>query len=78
MDTMRTIERKLRHLEQFSGANLRSDVLSIDGELHYVVYSYRTLIAMYGPIGSGAVIDTKYSPTTTRHQNLIRRAWGLA
>ena len=77
MDNMRTIERKLRHLEQFSGANLRSDVLTIDDQPHYVVYSYRTLIAMHGPNGFGFVIDTKYSPTTTRHQNLIRKAWGL-
>lgn len=77
MDTMKTIERKLRHLEQFRGANLWSDVMTIDGQLHYVVYSYRTLIAMYFD-GQGAVIDTKYSPTTTRHQKLIREAWGLA
>lgn len=77
MDTMNTIERKLRHLEQFKSANLRSDAEVIDGQLYYTVYSYRTLIAMFGN-DRGAVVSKKYSRTTTTHQNLIKKAWSLA
>jgi hypothetical protein len=76
MDNYRTIDRKLRFLEQFKGNSMWSDVMMIDGKLHYVVYSYQTLIAMYYD-GKGAVIDTKYSTTTSRHQNVIRKAWGI-
>jgi hypothetical protein len=40
----------------------------------YRVYSYRTAIAVYRE-GEGWVLNsTKYSHTTTRHQNLVRQA----
>ena len=77
MDNYRTIERKLRNLEQFKGNSLRSEIELYDGKPQYVIYSYRTIIAMHRE-GRGAVVDTKYSTTTSRHQNLIRRAWGIA
>lgn len=77
MDTMTTIERKLRHLEQFRGANLRSECEVIDGQLYYTVYSYRTLIAMFTN-DRGAVLNKYYSRTTTKHQKLIATAWRLA
>jgi hypothetical protein len=76
MDNYRTIEHKLRNLEQFKGNSMRSEIEIFDGIPHYTVYSYRTLIAMHRD-GIGAVIDTKYSTTTSRHQNLIRKAWGV-
>jgi hypothetical protein len=76
MDNYRTIERKLRNLEQFKGNSLRSEIEFYDGKPQYVIYSYRTIIAMHRD-GIGAVIEKKYSTTTSRHQNLIRRAWGL-
>jgi hypothetical protein len=76
MDNYKTIERKLRNLEQFKGNSLKSEIEFYDGKPHYTVYSYRTLIAMHRD-GIGAVIEKKYSTTTSRHQNLIRKAWGL-
>lgn len=43
----------------------------------YVVYSYNTVIAVAHPTSDGLVLDLnhhRYSPTTSRHQGLVR-AW---
>lgn len=43
----------------------------------YCVYSYQTLIASYD-VASGEIFynPRKYSNTTSRLQNIIKRAWG--
>lgn len=44
---------------------------------NYVVYSYSTLIAGIMPNGTKHLNETKYSVTTSRLQNIIRKAWGI-
>lgn len=75
MDNYKTIETKLRNRESFRGNSLTATSY---GRL-YQVASYDTLIATYD-IETHAVWlnETKYSVTTSRHQNLIKRAWGIA
>ena len=73
MDNYKTIETKLANREAFRGNSLHAFYL---GEV-YKVYSYYTLIAEIGNMGNKLVNSQKYSVTTSRHQNLIRRAWGL-
>lgn len=44
----------------------------------YAVYSYSTLIATFIKDGEIMWINpTKYSMTTSRLQNIIRKAWGF-
>lgn len=79
MDNYKVIEQKLRNLIPFRGnsmsAYLNDDLQRLD------VYSYGTLIATaYRNAGDTAITyfnQGKYSVTTSRHQNLIRKAWGL-
>ena len=79
MDNYKTIERKLANREPFTGNSMSA---SLDYGI-YSVWSYSTLIADYklGKLDDGEPRITfnphKYSVTTSRHQNLIRRAWGL-
>jgi len=72
MDSYKVIETKLTNLEPFNGNSLRA---YWDGDVYKVV-SYSTLIAEVGNMGNRLISDYKYSVTTSRHQNLIRRAWG--
>jgi len=74
MDNYKTIESKLRKQESFRGNSMTA---SSFGEL-YQVDSYNTLIASYNvKTGEVWLNPTKYSVTTSRHQNLIRKAWGI-
>jgi hypothetical protein len=60
------------HLDTDNTYRLRHD-LQTYGTL-YVVYSYQTPIA-WAPAGVGLhVPDARYSPTTTKHQNICRKA----
>lgn len=44
----------------------------------YKVFSYSTLIAQYDYMTDELeVSDTKYSTTTSRLQNIIRKSWGI-
>ena len=46
----------------------------------YKVYSYSTQIAQAWPSNDGmrvAMNEEKFSTTTSRHQNLIKRIWGV-
>lgn len=74
MDNYRTIEQKLRTLTPFKGNSMHA---SIDVEGSYRVFSYSTLIAIHYGQGLSWTQDKKYSTTTSRHQNLIRKAWGI-
>jgi hypothetical protein len=73
-DNYKTIERKLRNLEGFKGNSLEG----FWDDRGYNIVSYRTLIATFTPNDKVAWVNpTKYSVTTSRHQNLIRKAWSL-
>jgi hypothetical protein len=45
-----------------------------DDDPEYVVFSYATPIAWYGPKNGWTIPDVKYSVTTTRHQSIVRMA----
>lgn len=75
MDNYRTIETKLENRQPFSGNSLNGFWDAQTG--YYVVYSYNTLIASLELGGKRWVNPSKYSTTTSRHQNLIKRAWGV-
>jgi len=79
MDTYKEIETKLHNLEPFRGNSLHA-IKNLDSNT-LEVYSYSTLIATaHAPSSAKRVYwlaQSKYSVTTSRHQNLIRRAWGL-
>lgn len=69
----RQIETAIRERREFTGnsayATLQAGV--------YCVYSYQTLIASC-EVDSGEVFynPRKYSNTTSRLQNIVKRAWG--
>jgi hypothetical protein len=48
-----------------------------DDGYFYRVYSYRTLIAEMRGGGNVWVSDVRYSKTTSRIQNIVRREWGV-
>ena len=73
MQNYKEIETRLTNRQPFTGNSLRG---FWDGDT-YKVFSYSTLIATLGPDSPRWVDPTKYSNTTTRQQNLIKRAWGL-
>ena len=73
MDNYRTIETKLENRQNFTGNSLRG---FWDGDT-YKVWSYNTLIATLQAGGDRWVNPAKYSNTTSRQQNLIKRAWGV-
>jgi hypothetical protein len=47
---------------------------SMRENIDYVVYSYATPIAWHTFGGQWFIPDAKYSVTTSRHQNIVRRA----
>jgi hypothetical protein len=78
VDNYKTIETKLANRQPFTGNSLRGYWIPLEGEQTYCVYSYNTLIATIKDGGGPRwVSTTKYSNTTTRQQNLIKRAWGI-
>jgi hypothetical protein len=82
MDNYKTIEQKLANREPFRGNSLTAIANETWGSFEYRVYSYNTLIATKTWDGSEGEWFTyldpnRYSVTTSRHQNLIRKAWGV-
>jgi hypothetical protein len=71
MDNYKTIEHKLNTLTPFKGNSMSGDWY----DNRFIVYSYRTPIG-YSTLTGFAIEDRKYSVTTSRHQNLLRRVWG--
>ena len=47
------------------------------GVIDYTVYSYATPIAWHTPDG-WTVLGSRFSPTTSRHQSVVRRAMMMA
>ena len=77
MDSYEQIETKLRNLEPFRGNSMMG---LLDEWGSYKVYSYSTQIAQAWPSNDGmrvAMNEEKFSTTTSRHQNLIKRIWGV-
>jgi hypothetical protein len=78
MDNYKVIEQKLSNLESFRGNTLNGYWGETDGNGFYYAVSYNTLIATYDPYTKKAWVNpNKYSVTTSKHQNIIRRAWGI-
>lgn len=90
MDNYNTIKTRLENRQEFKGNSLTGIIKNSEYAKGYFVYSYSTLIAVfnYEPIdGDGVAMPwervqrwvnpDKFSTTTSRHQNLIKRAWGL-
>jgi hypothetical protein len=76
MDSYKTITTKLQGKEKFTGNSLTAYWCAFTGL--YTVKSYSTTIATYNTeTGLLWVSPDKFSQTTTRQQNLIKRAWGL-
>lgn len=70
------VERAIANREKFEGNSCRG--YYDNGE--YVVLSYSTRIAVVAGAERGGEVwlnPNKYSVTTSRLQNIIRRAWGL-
>jgi len=72
-DSYRTIAVKLANREPFKGNSLTAYWW---GDTYRVV-SYSTLIASRYILGDTWISPDKYSVTTSRHQNLIKKAWGI-
>lgn len=76
MDNYAIIDLRLRRNYTFRGSSSWS-IITEDNT--YEVYSYNTLIATKQlDTGESWVSDEKYSNTTSRLQNLIRKNWELA
>jgi hypothetical protein len=75
MESYPIIELRLKHGQSFRGNSLWSRITESNT---YEVYSYNTLVATKQlNTGESWVSPDKYSNTTSRGQNLIKRAWGL-
>lgn len=74
MDNYSDIAHKLANYQPIRGNSLTA---YWDNAGNYQVLSYQTLIATSRRDGVNWLDARKYSVTTSRHQNLIRNAWGL-
>ena len=75
MDNYTIIDLRLRHNKTFRGNSTWSRV---NENNTYEVYSYNTLIATRElETGESWVSSERYSNTTSRIQNLIRKNWEL-
>lgn len=74
MANYQDIEKALEELRPFKGNSLNAVATSDGG---YLVFSYSTPIASVAKDGARQLDATKYSKTTSHHQNIIKRAWGL-
>ena len=74
MDNYKQVLEKLENRTSFQGNSMRASTGALG---RYEVYSYNTLIACWsqGPLGFPWIDTKKYSVTTSRHQNLVRKAW---
>jgi hypothetical protein len=74
LDSYKSIETKLANRQPFTGNSLKG---YWEGNTYRVI-SYNTLIATLEEGGGPRwVSPVKYSQTTSRQQNLIKRAWGI-
>ncbi len=71
-DNYKTIEAKLATLTPFNGYSMRG--YWDDSRHRFLVFSYNTVIG-YSTLSGFGISDEKYSNTTSRHQNLLRKVW---
>lgn len=76
--TLAEAEQHLRNLEPFHTGTL-SALWSDFDDTSYCVYSYGVLIAEGGYSFTGFIHDGAYdySKTTSKHANLVKKAWGI-
>ena len=76
MDNYKTIETKLANRENFRGNSMWAHWLD---STQYAVFSYASQIAVVDLATgrTGLVECARSSTTTSRHKNLVKRAWGL-
>lgn len=67
--TYADMDNKLVNKEIFEG----NSVTAVMRGKYYVVYSYATVIAVITPSDKVVINVTKYSPTTSKMQNKLRR-----
>ena len=77
MDNYKAIETKLANREPFTGNSLKAYWVSMDGGHEYQVISYDTVIARSKSLDNAWVNPERYSVTTSKAQNLIKRVWGV-
>lgn len=74
--TLAQAEAHLRNLEPFHTGTLSA---KNDAYLGYVVESYGVVIAVVSKLSARYIYPTSYSysATTSKHANIVKRAWGL-
>jgi len=77
--TLKEATNAIAHYETFNAGNLTGAWEDYDSTSKgYVVRSYGVLIAESYNRFSGLATDAyQYSVTTSKHANLVKRAWGL-
>jgi hypothetical protein len=77
--TLKEASNAIAHFETFNAGNLTGAWERYDKTSHgYVVRSYGVLIAeSYGRFKGLATDAYNYSVTTSKHANIVKRAWGL-
>lgn len=69
MANYREIPAMVRNLEPFIG----NSMLAVRTDDSYIIFSYSTEIARVDLLsGEKEINETKYSSTTSRHQNIVR------
>ena len=71
MDSYKVIEEKLDGLVPFRGNSMSGNWYNG----RFIVWSYQTAIG-YSDVTGFGISEDKYSVTTSRHQNLLRKVWG--
>lgn len=83
MITLNESKQYLATRQPFSAGNLTASIEAgeLNGEIVpiYVVRSYGVKIATSSPWVNdcGVISGERYSQTTSKHQNIVKRAWGL-
>jgi hypothetical protein len=79
MITLKQAEQALANREQFNAGNLRAEWQRWSSGPVYVVFSYQAEIAQKFSDGKRVILSSAYdhSQTTSKHANIVRRAWGL-
>lgn len=72
LKTLKEAEQLLANREPFTTGTLSA---KYDTGGNYLVFSYDTMIAGISKTGQTELNRTRYSNTTSKHLNIIKRAW---
>ena len=75
--TLNEARTAIANRSDFTAGNLRGFWRN---SFEYVVMSYSTVIAVYDLVSLCSVMSLKaydYSQTTSKHANIVKRAWGI-